>query len=103
MITLQLNDTFLEEKFKIDFHHNTQRFIHTIKESLETKERTERNLLKAYSRGELSSGQVAEILNVTKYDVLELLEKYDIPYIEVDEEYLQEEIEAANRLLKAMS
>lgn len=102
MITLQLNDTFLEEKFKIDFHNNMQQFIHTIKESLETKERTERNLLKAYSKGELSSGQVAEILNITKYDLLDLLEKYDLPYVEVDEKYLLEEIEAANRL-KAMS
>ncbi len=99
MLTLQLNDSFIEQKFEMDFHNNTKYFIQTIKSFLQKKDNIEFNLLKAYSRGELSSGQVARILDISKYDVLELMERYDIAYINVDDEYLKEEIEASDRFL----
>jgi len=57
----------------------------------------EYNLLKAYDRGELSIGQVATILNLSKVEVIELLEKYDIPYVRVDSEYLDQEFSAFER------
>jgi len=67
-------------------------FISTL---LKTKlEIQEYNLIKAYDRGELSIGQVAIILNLTKVEVMELLEKYDIPFIRVDSEYLEQEFSA---------
>jgi len=67
-------------------------FISTL---LKTKlEIQEYNLLKAYDRGELSIGQVATILNLPKVEVMELLEKYDIAFIRVDSEYLEQEFSA---------
>ena len=41
-------------------------------------------------RGELSIGQIGTIL----YEVMELLEKYDIPFIRVDEAYIEHEFNA---------
>jgi len=52
------------------------------------------NLLKAYDRRELSLGQVANILNLSKSDTMELLKKYNIPFIRVDSEYMEQEFGA---------
>ncbi len=51
-------------------------------------------MLKAYDRGELSLGQVANILNISKSETMELLKKYDIPFVRVDSEYLEQEFGA---------
>lgn len=79
------------------FHNDKEKFVEAIKEMFETKtklETQEYNLLKAYDRGELSIGQIATILTLSKYDVMELLEKYDIPFISVDEKYIEHEFNA---------
>ena len=67
------------------------------KELFQTKsklEAQEYNLLQAYDRGELSLGQVANILNISKTKIMELLKKYDIPFICVDSEYMEQEFSA---------
>jgi predicted HTH domain antitoxin len=51
-------------------------------------------ILEAYDRGELSLGQVANILNLSKSDTMELLKKYDIPFIRIDSEYMEQEFGA---------
>ena len=79
------------------FYNDTEKFIEAIKEMFQIKNRLERqeyNLLKAYDRGELSIGQIGTILNLSKYEVMELLEKYDIPFIRIDEEYIEHEFNA---------
>ncbi len=79
------------------FYNDKEKFIEAIKEMFQIKNRLERqeyNLLKAYDRGELSIGQIATMLNLSKYEVMELLEKYDIPFIRVDEEYIAHEFNA---------
>ncbi|MBN2824394.1 MAG: UPF0175 family protein [Campylobacterales bacterium] len=66
--------------------------METIKEFFTQKSKTETyeyNLLKAYSSGELSIGQIGNILNLSKLEVMNLLQKYDIPFVEVDQEYLE--------------
>jgi len=80
---------------KID--NNTSKFVEAIKELFQTKSKLEvqeYNLLKAYDSGELSLGQVATILNLSKEEIMELLKKYDIPFIRVDSEYLEQEFGA---------
>lgn len=57
-------------------------------------EHKEMKLLLKYDKGELSIGQVAEELAISKYEVMGLLEKYGIPFVRVDEEYLKQEFEA---------
>ena len=79
------------------FYNDTEKFVDAIKEMFQIKsklERQEYNLLKAYDRGELSIGQIGTILNLSKYEVMELLEKYDIPFVRVDEAYIEQELHA---------
>jgi len=81
------------------FYNDKEKFIEAIKDMFQTKsklERQEYNLLKSYDRGELSIGQIGTILTLSKYEVMELLEKYDIPFIRVDEEYIEHEFNAFN-------
>ena len=97
MQTIQIQDSFITTLLETKFYNDKSKFIEAIKELFQTKsklERQEYNLLKAYDRGELSLGQVANILNLSKADTMELLKKYDIPFVGVDSEYLEQEFGA---------
>ena len=96
-MTIQIKDPFITTLFKTNFYSDSSKFIEAIKELFQTKakiEAQEYGLLKAYDRGELSLGQVATILNRSKEETMELLQKYDIPFIRVNREYLEKEFEA---------
>lgn len=58
------------------------------------REHKELKLLLKYDNEELTIGQVAEELDISKSKVMDLLKKYKIPYVRVDEEYLKQEFEA---------
>jgi len=97
MQTIQIEDSFIVKLFETKFYNDKNKFIEAIKELFQTKsklEMQEYNLLKAYDRGELSLGQIATILNLSKADTMELLKKYDIPFVRVDREYLEQEFGA---------
>lgn len=97
MQTIQIQDSFISTLLETKFYNDKSKLIEAIKELFQIKsklETQEYNLLKAYDRGELSIGQVATILNLPKIEVIELLEKYDIPFIRVDSEYLEQEFSA---------
>lgn len=97
MTTFQTQDPFIKTLLEVKFFNDQSKFIEAIKELFQVKsklESQEYNLLKAYDRGELSIGQVGTILNLSKYEVIELLEKYDIPFIRVDKAYLDHEFNA---------
>lgn len=99
MATLQFQDPYIITLLETQFHNDKTKFIEAIKEFFQNKTKVETyeyNLLKAYDRGELSIGQIATILNLSKLEVMELLEKYDIPFVRVDEEYLEQEFNAFN-------
>lgn len=65
-------------------------------------EHREMKLLIQYDNEELTIGQVAEQLCISKSEVLDLLTKHKIPYVRVDEEYLEEELKNADRVLKEL-
>jgi len=69
---------------------------YSIYESLHkiVNEHKEMKLLIQYDNAELSTGQVAEKLGISKSEVLELLVKHKIPYVRADEEYIKQEFEA---------
>ena len=97
MQIIQIQDSFITTLLETKFYNDKAKFIEAIKELFQTKsklEAQEYNLLKAYDRGELSLGQVANILNLSKNDTMELLKKYDIPFLRVDSEYLEQEFGA---------
>ncbi len=99
MTVFKTHDQYISTILKTKFHDDKNKFIEAIKillqkdDELETREY---NLLKAYNEGELSIGQVAKFLNISKSETMELLKKYDIPFIEVSEEYLEHEFNAFN-------
>ena len=97
MPSLQTHDSYIMTIFETQFHNDTSKFFDTVKNLFTAENKAqlqEYNLLKAYQEGDLSIGQVAKILNATKFEVIELLEKYNIPFITVDEEYLAQEFDA---------
>ena len=99
MPSLQTQDAYITTIFETQFHNDTSKFFDAVKHLFKTENRVQQqeyNLLKAYQEGDLSIGQVAKILNMTKYEVVELLEKYNIPLITVDEAYLTQEFNAFN-------
>ena len=94
MQTIQIQDSFITTLLETKFYNDKNKFIEAIKELFQSNsklETQEYNLLKAYDRGELSLGQVANILNISKSETMELLKKYDIPFVRVDSEYIEQE------------
>jgi excisionase family DNA binding protein len=57
-------------------------------------------LLIQYDNAELTTGQVAEKLGISKSEVLELLKKHKIPYVRADEEYLEQEFKTIQKYIK---
>lgn len=99
MASLQTHDPFITTIFETKFHNDKAKFFDAVKTLFQKENKAEQqeyNLLKAYDDGDLSMGQVAKILNITKFEVMGLLEKYDIPFISIDEEYLTQELNAFN-------
>lgn len=89
MLTIQ--DQFIEETVKTDYKGNIENFIQEIKKLI--RESKEKNLAKAYERGDLSTGEIAEKLGIHKEDVLDLLNKYDVYYADYNLEEEEKRIE----------
>ncbi|HIP61211.1 MAG TPA: hypothetical protein EYG98_01500 [Sulfurovum sp.] len=97
MLSLQTQDSYIMNIFETKFHNDKSKFFDAVKYLFKTENKAEQqeyNLLKAYQDGDLSIGQVAKIFNITKFEVMGLLEKYNIPFVTVDEEYLNQEFNA---------
>jgi len=97
MATFKTQDSFIVTLLESKFHNDKSKFLEAIKELFQKDfkaETREYNLLKAYDIGELSIGQVSKFLNISKSETMELLAKYDIPFIRVDKEYLDQEFNA---------
>lgn len=52
-------------------------------------------LIELFRRGDVSSGCAAEKLGMRKWDFIQLLAAHKVPYIDLSEEELHEEIEVA--------
>lgn len=48
-------------------------------------------ILNQYENGNLTIGQVSEILDISKNETIGLLKEYNIAFINADEEYLEQE------------
>ena len=56
-----------------------------------------------FRQGQVSSGWAAEHLGISKDDFLELLYAHDVPYFDMSEEELRQQVEVAMALRKARS
>jgi predicted HTH domain antitoxin len=52
-------------------------------------------LVELFRQGEVSSGWAAEQLGISKTDFLDLLFRHDVPYFDLSEEELREQVETA--------
>jgi predicted HTH domain antitoxin len=52
-------------------------------------------LIELFRRGEVSSGYAANVLGMSRWDFIDLLAEHEVPYIDLSEEELRQEIEAA--------
>lgn len=98
-MTVQIDDSYITTVFETKFHSDKTQLVNAIKEMFQKQSRLETqeyNLLKAYETGDLSIGQISNILNISKNETMELLEKYNIPLVDVDEAYLEQEFNAFN-------
>ncbi len=98
-MTLKINDSYITTVLETKFHNDETKFVTAIKNlfKVESKIQTqEYNLLKAYDSGVLTIGQISKILDKSKSEIMELLEKYNIPFIKVDKDYLEQEFSAFN-------
>lgn len=98
-MTLQINDSYINTLFETKFHKNQMELVSEIKKLFQNQSRAEQyeySILKAYEKGDLSIGQVSEILGVSKNETMDLLKKYNVAFINVDTEYLEQEFNAFN-------
>jgi len=51
--------------------------------------------IELFRQGEVSSGWAAEQLGIDKDDFLDLLARHDVPYIDMSEEELRQQLQAA--------
>jgi predicted HTH domain antitoxin len=51
--------------------------------------------IELFRQGEVSSGWAAEQLGMSKTDFLDLLYRHDVPYFDLSEEELRQQVEAA--------
>ncbi len=51
-----------------------------------------------FRRGEVSSGWAAEHLGIGRWDFIELLAKHNVPYIDMTEDELRQDVEVALKL-----
>jgi predicted HTH domain antitoxin len=52
-------------------------------------------LIELFRRGEISSGYAAEVLGIRRWDFIKLLDAYEVPYVDMTPEELEEEVELA--------
>jgi predicted HTH domain antitoxin len=68
-----------------------------------TRHLAELAYVELFRLGKVSSGWAAERLGISKDDFLELLHSHDVPYIDMSEEELRQQVEVAMSLRKAQS
>ena len=59
--------------------------------------------IELFRQGQVSSGWAAEKLKISKEDFLELLYSHDVPYFDMSEEELREQVEVAMSLRRSRS
>lgn len=94
MTQIKINDPWLENIFKTEFNENSMEFLSKFKKLL-TKERQREqqiiSLLEKYKNTNLSLTSISQKLNISKDELLLLMDKYDFFLIDDDYDLLQDE------------
>ena len=96
-MTIQINDPWFESLYRTEFGANPTKFLETIKSLLIEKNQREKRvvaLLNQYKNAEISIGKIAENLNIDREEVLELLSKHNIDFVDYSREKEQKNVNA---------
>ena len=96
-MTIQINDPWFESLFRTEFGANSTKFLETIKSLLIEKNQRDKRvvaLLNQYKNAEISIGKIAENLNISREEVLELLSKHNIDFVDYSWEKEQKNVNA---------
>jgi predicted HTH domain antitoxin len=57
-------------------------------------------LMELFRRGEISGGYAAEVLGISRWELIQLLGSHGVPYVDMTPVELRDEVEAARAFLK---
>lgn len=57
-------------------------------------------LIELFRRGEVSSGYAGEVLGISRWDFIRLLGEHGVPYVDMTEEELQQDVENARKAIR---
>jgi len=87
MTNLQIQDPWFEGIYRVEFNSNPTKFLETFRELLTDRNKREKkivNLLKQYESGEISVGKIAQKLDLSREEVLNLMEKHNVYLVDYD-------------------
>lgn len=87
MNAIPMTDPWIDNIYRVEFNADPTKFLEKIKRLLTEDKKKEKRiveLLKQYKNSEISVGKIAEKLNITKDDVLNLMEEYNIYLVDYD-------------------
>lgn len=87
MNAIPMIDPWVDSVYKVEYNADPKKFLEKIRKLLtEDKKREKRilELLKQYENAEISVGKIAEKLAISRDEVLDLFEKYDVALVDYD-------------------
>lgn len=92
MNAIPMIDPWVDSIYQAEYNADPKKFLEKIRKLLSEDKKREKKileLLKQYENAEISVGKIAEKLAISRDDVLDLFEKYDVAL--VDYEWAEEE------------
>ena len=87
MNAIPMTDPWVDNIYKVEFNADPIKFFEKIKRLLTEDRKKEKRvveLLKQYENAEISVGKIAEKLNITRDDVLNLMEEHNVYLVDYD-------------------
>jgi len=84
-MTIQINDPWFETLYTKEFGANATKFVEEIKALLVERYQKEKrviSLLHQYQNADISIGKIAENLHINREEVLTLLKKHNIDFVD---------------------
>jgi len=87
MNAIPMTDPWVDNIYRVEFNADPTKFFEKIKRLLTEDKRREKRviqLLQQYEDAEISLGRIAEKLDLSRDEVLDLFEKYNIDLVDYD-------------------
>lgn len=85
MNAIPMTDPWVDNIYRVEFNADPTKFFEKVRKLLTEDKKKEKKivaLLKQYENAEISVGKIAEKLDITRDDVLDLFEKHDVDLVD---------------------